>query len=120
MNVQVQLGKLYGVLSRRRGRVVEEDMIEGTDLFLIKALLPVAESFGFATEVIVLIQIREAVLRGGLFSHYWVAPHLKEAYTRRLTERRRTPHSPPLSLPLLLSPPLVSPFLSPLPHIRSC
>jgi ribosome assembly protein 1 len=39
------------VLSRRRGRVVEEDIIEGTDLFIIKALLPVAESFGFATEV---------------------------------------------------------------------
>lgn len=48
---QVQLGKLYGVLSKRRGRVVEEDIIEGTDLFLIRALLPVAESFGFATEV---------------------------------------------------------------------
>lgn len=46
-----QLGKLYAVLSKRRGRVVEEDIIEGTDLFLIKALLPVAESFGFATEV---------------------------------------------------------------------
>ncbi len=48
---QAQLGKLYAVLSKRRGRVVEEDIIEGTDLFIIKALLPVAESFGFATEV---------------------------------------------------------------------
>ena len=50
--LQMQLGKLYGVLSRRRGRVVEEDIIEGTDLFIIKALLPVAESFGFATELL--------------------------------------------------------------------
>jgi hypothetical protein len=70
MDVQVQLGKLYGVLSRRRGRVVEEDMIEGTDLFLIKALLPVAESFGFATEVSFFFQIREALLKGGLFHIY--------------------------------------------------
>ena len=39
------------MLSKRRGRVIEEDIIEGTDLFIIKALLPVAESFGFASEV---------------------------------------------------------------------
>lgn len=32
--------------------MVEEDIIEGTDLFIIKALLPVAESFGFATELL--------------------------------------------------------------------
>jgi len=46
-----QLGKLYGVLARRRGEVVSEDMTEGTQTFLIHALLPVVESFGFADDL---------------------------------------------------------------------
>ena len=43
------LGNLYGVVTKRRGRIVAETMKEGTSLFIVKALLPVAESFGFAT-----------------------------------------------------------------------
>jgi ribosome assembly protein 1 len=46
-----QLGRLYAVLSKRRGRVLAEDMWEGTNTFVIDALLPVAESFGFADEL---------------------------------------------------------------------
>jgi translation elongation factor EF-G len=42
------LGKVYGVVARRRGRIVSEEMKEGTSFFTISALLPVAESFGFA------------------------------------------------------------------------
>ena len=45
------LGKLYAVLGRRNGRVCAEEMREGTAMFSIKALVPVAESFGFAEEV---------------------------------------------------------------------
>ncbi|KAK7912926.1 hypothetical protein WMY93_013137 [Mugilogobius chulae] len=45
------LGRVYGVLGKREGRVVQEEMKEGTDMFLIKAILPVAESFGFADEI---------------------------------------------------------------------
>ncbi|CAH2274105.1 elongation factor-like GTPase 1 [Pelobates cultripes] len=45
------LGRLYGVLSKREGRVLQEEMKEGTDMFIIKAVLPVAESFGFADEI---------------------------------------------------------------------
>lgn len=45
------LGKVYGVLTRRRGRILSEDMQEGTTLFLIVAMLPAVESFGFAAEV---------------------------------------------------------------------
>ncbi|XP_043933738.1 elongation factor-like GTPase 1 [Protopterus annectens] len=45
------LGRVYGVLSKREGRVLQEEMKEGTDAFIIKAVLPVAESFGFADEV---------------------------------------------------------------------
>nr|XP_032803410.1 elongation factor-like GTPase 1 [Petromyzon marinus] len=45
------LGRVYGVLSKREGRVLQEEMKEGTDIFIIKAVLPVAESFGFAEEI---------------------------------------------------------------------
>ncbi|XP_056591298.1 LOW QUALITY PROTEIN: elongation factor-like GTPase 1 [Triplophysa dalaica] len=45
------LGRMYAVLSKREGRVLHEEMKEGTDMFIIKAVLPVAESFGFAEEI---------------------------------------------------------------------
>ncbi|KAK4923087.1 Cytoplasmic GTPase/eEF2-like protein (ribosomal biogenesis), partial [Elasticomyces elasticus] len=45
------LGRVYGVITRRRGRILSEVMKEGTPFFTILALLPVAESFGFAEEI---------------------------------------------------------------------
>ncbi|XP_041917809.1 elongation factor-like GTPase 1 isoform X1 [Alosa sapidissima] len=45
------LGRVYGVLSKREGRVLSEEMKEGTEVFIINAVLPVAESFGFADEI---------------------------------------------------------------------
>ena len=42
------LGKVYGVVAKRRGRIVAEEMKEGTSFFSVSALLPVVESFGFA------------------------------------------------------------------------
>ena len=45
------LGRVYDVLTRRRGRVEAETMKEGTPFFTIQAQLPVAESFGFADEM---------------------------------------------------------------------
>ena len=45
------LGSLYSVLGRRRGKVLEDTMIEGTDLLLITALVPQAEAFGLAPEL---------------------------------------------------------------------
>ncbi|KAI9906327.1 hypothetical protein PsorP6_002937 [Peronosclerospora sorghi] len=45
------LGKLYRVLSKRRGDVYAEELVDGTALFTVKAHVPVVESFGFATEV---------------------------------------------------------------------
>jgi translation elongation factor EF-G len=34
---------------QRRGRILtQDDMIEGTSIFILRALLPVANSFGFA------------------------------------------------------------------------
>ena len=45
------LGKLYAVLGRRNGRVCSEEMREGSTVFNVQAVVPVAESFGFADEV---------------------------------------------------------------------
>ncbi|KAH7910847.1 P-loop containing nucleoside triphosphate hydrolase protein [Hygrophoropsis aurantiaca] len=45
------LGKVYGVVARRRGRIVAEEMKEGTAFFTVSALLPVVESFGFADDI---------------------------------------------------------------------
>uniref|UniRef100_A0A671UE21 Elongation factor-like 1 n=1 Tax=Sparus aurata TaxID=8175 RepID=A0A671UE21_SPAAU len=45
------LGRVYGVIGKREGRVLHEEMKEGTEMFIIKAILPVAESFGFADEI---------------------------------------------------------------------
>jgi len=45
------LGKVYGVVARRRGRIIAEEMKEGQTFFTVSALLPVVESFGFADEI---------------------------------------------------------------------
>ena len=45
------LGRVYGVLTRRRGRILSESLNEGTPFFTILSLLPVANSFGFADEI---------------------------------------------------------------------
>jgi len=45
------LGKVYGVVTKRRGRIVAEEMKEGTSFFTVRALLPVVESFGFADDI---------------------------------------------------------------------
>ncbi|XP_077988979.1 elongation factor-like GTPase 1 [Glandiceps talaboti] len=45
------LGRMYAVLNKRNGRVQQEEMREGSAVFMVKALLPVAESFGFAEDI---------------------------------------------------------------------
>ena len=45
------LGRMYAVVSKREGRVLREEMKEGSDVFDVTAVLPVAESFGFAEEI---------------------------------------------------------------------
>ena len=43
---EVAVGGIYGVLNRRRGHVFEESQVIGTPMFVVKAYLPVNESFG--------------------------------------------------------------------------
>ncbi|KAK4553886.1 Cytoplasmic GTPase/eEF2-like protein (ribosomal biogenesis) [Recurvomyces mirabilis] len=45
------LGRVYGVITRRGGRIVSESLLEPSTNFTILALLPVAESFGFSDEI---------------------------------------------------------------------
>jgi len=45
------VGGIYGVITRRRGHVFEENMIAGTPMFSVKAYLPVNESFGFTADL---------------------------------------------------------------------
>lgn len=45
------LGRMYAVVSKREGRVLREEMKEGSDVFDVTAVLPVAESFGFSEEI---------------------------------------------------------------------
>jgi ribosome assembly protein 1 len=45
------LGPLYQVLSRRRGKVVNDTMVDGTDLLMITAMIPQAEAFGLTPEL---------------------------------------------------------------------
>lgn len=40
------VGGIYGVLNRKRGHVFEESQVIGTPMFVVKAYLPVNESFG--------------------------------------------------------------------------
>lgn len=42
------LGRVYGVISKRKGKIVSEDLKDGTSFWQINALLPVIESFGFS------------------------------------------------------------------------
>lgn len=45
------LGRVYSVITRRRGRIVSESLLEPSTNFTVLALLPVAESFGFSDEI---------------------------------------------------------------------
>lgn len=48
---EAAVGGIYGVLNRRRGHVFEESRIIGTPMFVVKAYLPVNESFGFTADL---------------------------------------------------------------------
>ncbi|CAI6345742.1 unnamed protein product [Macrosiphum euphorbiae] len=48
---EVAVGGIYSVLNRRRGHVFEESQVVGTPMFVVKAYLPVNESFGFTADL---------------------------------------------------------------------
>ena len=79
------LGSLYSVLSKRRGKVLEDSMVDGTDLLLITATLPHAESFGLAPELF-RKSSGEVAAPELIFSHwarfdedpFWIPTYLEE------------------------------------------
>jgi elongation factor 2 len=45
------MGGIYSCLNRRRGHVISEEQKVGTPLYVVKAYLPVMESFGFTADL---------------------------------------------------------------------
>lgn len=45
------LSGVYSVISRRRGRILQEELREGSDMFIVHTYLPVEASFGLADEL---------------------------------------------------------------------
>lgn len=45
------LGKVYAVVQKRRGKIVSEELKEGTPFFEIEARVPVVEAFGFSEDI---------------------------------------------------------------------
>jgi elongation factor 2 len=48
---EAAVGGIYGVLNRKRGHVFQEEQVIGTPMFVVKAYLPVNESFGFTADL---------------------------------------------------------------------
>ncbi|KAI1313381.1 Elongation factor 2 [Mortierella claussenii] len=45
------MGGIYGVLNKRRGHTIGEEQRPGTPMYIVKAHLPIAESFGFTSDL---------------------------------------------------------------------
>ncbi|XP_076465217.1 elongation factor 2-like [Babylonia areolata] len=48
---EVAMGGIFGVMNRRRGEVIEHHQVGSTPQFVVKAHLPVNESFGFTADL---------------------------------------------------------------------
>jgi elongation factor 2 len=48
---ETAIGGIYAVLNRRRGHIISEEPREGTPLYIVRAFLPVLESFGFTADL---------------------------------------------------------------------
>ncbi|TMW65312.1 hypothetical protein Poli38472_007954 [Pythium oligandrum] len=81
-----QLGKLYTVFAKRRGDVFSEELSDGSALFTIKAHLPVVESFGFATEL--LIQTSGAASNPQLVFSHWQLMDMDPFFQPQTEEER--------------------------------
>eukprot|EP00470_Lotharella_oceanica_P013097 CAMPEP_0170196214 /NCGR_PEP_ID=MMETSP0040_2-20121228/63352_1 /TAXON_ID=641309 /ORGANISM="Lotharella oceanica, Strain CCMP622" /LENGTH=205 /DNA_ID=CAMNT_0010445571 /DNA_START=66 /DNA_END=683 /DNA_ORIENTATION=- len=66
------LRRLYAVIGKRRGRIITEDVIEGTQTFVVKCYLPVERSFGFASS----LRARTSGMASPqlVFSHWEIIP----------------------------------------------
>lgn len=63
---------IYNVLSRRRGHVTQNTPKPGTPLYMVKAFIPVVESFGFETDLRAHTQGQAFCL--SVFDHWAIVP----------------------------------------------
>lgn len=47
----IDLDQVYAVLGKRNSKILSEEMKAGSEQFLVRALIPVTDSFGFNTEI---------------------------------------------------------------------
>lgn len=66
------ISAIYNVLGKRRGHVTEDVLRPGTPIYLVKALLPVIESFGFETDLRYHTQGQAFCL--SVFDHWQIVP----------------------------------------------
>jgi len=83
---------IYNVLARRRGHVVEEKKKEGSPLYIVKAYIPVIDSFGFETDLRAHSQGQAFCL--SVFDHWAIVPGdpLDKSIVLKPLEDAPTPH----------------------------
>ncbi|WZN62719.1 U5 small nuclear ribonucleoprotein component [Chloropicon roscoffensis] len=83
---------IYNVLTRRRGHVIQETAKPGTPIYIVKAQLPVIESFGFETDLRYHTQGQSFCL--SVFDHWHVVPGdpLDKSIVLRPLEPAPVPH----------------------------
>ncbi len=86
------MSAIYNVLARRRGHVVQELAKPGTPIYVVKAQLPVIESFGFETDLRYHTQGQSFCL--SVFDHWQVVPGdpLDKSIVLRPLEPAPVPH----------------------------
>ena len=66
------ISAIYQVLARRRGHVTQDAPLPGSPLYMIKALLPVIDSFGYETDLRTHTQGQAFCLSA--FDHWQIVP----------------------------------------------
>jgi len=96
------MGGIYGVLNKRRGRVIGEENRAGTPLYNVRAYLPVCESFNFTSD------LRAATAGQAfpqcVFDHYQLlpgAPEEKETKQWEMVQKTRKRKGLNVALPSL-------------------
>jgi translation elongation factor EF-G len=81
---------IYAVLGKRRGHVTADVPKPGTPVFIVKAFLPVIESFGFETDLRYHTQGQAFCL--SVFDHWQVNFLQTQTIFRTISEAQPCPH----------------------------
>jgi len=79
------LGKVYGVIAKRRGRIIAEEMKEGTSFISVSALLPVVESFGFADGMLFALTVSRHISKSHRYKNSDIWRCESTAYFQRVS-----------------------------------